>query len=172
MVAMLVGIWGAIIVSCIASALSLYAIFIVRSEEESFDEKMFVEDLNEQIKVMQERISGLVKEDIDEVRSEYKTGFELCIKHHEELAGHVNENFTRCFKNYDELNEGLKKHSDRIDKRLDLCSDGKNSNSLEIQALWSRLLSLKKKKDGTLKRLLLKNKSLKGTQTIRETRNG
>jgi hypothetical protein len=105
-----------IIASCLAVALSFYAVLNSRTKEDQFDHKAFVKDINDQLKVMQTRIHDLVEENIREVKGEYKEGFDLTIEHNEKLADHVNKNFSRLFENCAELDNEIKLLLKKLDK--------------------------------------------------------
>ena len=95
----------AILVSCIAM---IIAIFSLVNAREQVDGEEFVKDINKQLDIMTARFDGILKKELDEVRGEYKKGFELSIEHHEELGTHMNENFCKTFENAAELDSEIK----------------------------------------------------------------
>lgn len=97
----------AIVISCIAVIIAIFAL-VGAGEAEPFDGEGFVKDINKQLEIMTARFDGILKKELDEVREEYKKGFDLTIEEHEKVATHMNENFSKCFENDAELDSEIK----------------------------------------------------------------
>lgn len=139
-------LWVAILMSVVGIGLSVYALFGGSDEDTLVVTKEFVDELNQQMEEIQAS-----KKDIEEVRGEYKKGFELSIDEHESLSNHMNENFSRTFGSIEALKTDCLNTETRLKnfkiKKSSVESKSLNNCMLEIQAIWAKLESLGVKKN-------------------------